>query len=87
MDETLPVDERVRQARQVVAGALDAIEQLQSNQQDLYDGIEQLRDEIAKLEAQKYPLYNEMKRAKRLLAEAEKLTNRQLSLFVKGHGP
>jgi predicted nuclease with TOPRIM domain len=77
----LPIEERSRQARQVIAGALDRIEELQSEQDALYGEIEEIKDEIAQLEDQKCQLHVEIERAKFVLEEGNRLAERQLTLF------
>ena len=81
IDETLPVEEQVRQAREVIAGALDATMEIERDQEDLRSEIREIEQEIANLEERRRAVHQEMEQAKRVLDVAERFSGRQLKLF------
>lgn len=80
IDEKLPFGEQVRQAREVIAGALDAAADIERDQNELRGEIQEIEQEIENLEERRRAVHGEMEQAKRILAAADQ-SDRQLSLF------
>ena len=80
IDETLPFGEQLRQARHVIAGALDATVDIERDQEELRGEIREIEQEIENLEERRRAVHGEMEQAKRIVAVAEQ-SDRQLSLF------